>query len=175
MRTFFAASLFLAIAACGQAAAPSAADAQTQSPGALTDADRSAILNAIGLSAANAQGQVINECDELVTPQYMPAELGGDVGTAILFGIGGGPNMATCYGDGPLLHLMMRDGVGWRQVYTDRGGMLIILPTSTRGVHDIADGGPGFSFPVLQWNGRAYAHTNREIGDSELDGATFLP
>lgn len=173
MRMLLAASLFLA--ACGQAAAPSAADAQTQSAGAFTDADRNAILTAIGLRAANAQGQVMNECGELVTPQYLPAELGGDAGTAMLFAIGGGPNMASCYGDGSLLHLMVRDGAGWRDVYSDRGGMLIILPTSTRGVHDIADGGPGFSFPVLQWNGRAYAPANREIGDAQLDGATFLP
>lgn len=175
MRRLFAASLFLAIAACGQAAAPDAADAQTQNASAFTDADRAAILAAIGLSAANAQGQVMNECGELVTPQYLPAELGGDAGTAMLFAIGGGPNMASCYGDGSLLHLMVRDGAGWRDVYSDRGGMLIILPTSTQGVHDIADGGPGFSFPLWQWNGRVYAAANREIADSELNGATFLP
>jgi hypothetical protein len=164
-------SLFLALAACGQNG-PSTADAQPA--GAPSDSDRAAILGALNLTA-NAQGQVMNECGELSTPQFLPVELGADIGAATLFAISGGPNMATCYGDGPDLHLFVRDGAGWREVYSARGRMLIILPTSTRGVHDIADGGPGFSFPVWTWNGTAYAPANREVGDSALDGATFLP
>ena len=175
MRFFniISASLVLALAACGPAAGPGSADAQTAA-GELSAADRTAVLGALNLSA-NAQGQVMNECGELVTPQFVPAELGGDAGTGTLFAISGGPNMATCYGDGPDLHLFVRDGAGWREVYSARGRMLVILPTSTRGVRDLADGGPGFSFPVWVWNGTAYAPANRQIGDSELDGATFLP
>lgn len=159
-------SLWFALSAGGVAAASTA--------GEVTDADRAAILRALELTA-DGQGQVTNECGERVTPQFLPAKLGGAAGTGVLFAISGGPKAATCYGDGPDLHLFVRDGAAWREVYSARGRMLIILPTSTRGVHDIADGGPGFSFPVWTWDGRVYAPARREIADSELDGATFLP
>jgi hypothetical protein len=172
----FSASLLFALAACGQAAGPPDAGAQTNNAAGaeINGADRAAMLDALNLSA-NGQGQVTNECGERVTPQFLPAELGGSAGVATLFAIGGGPTTASCYGDGPDLHLFVRDGAGWREVYAARGRMLIILPTSTRGVRDIADGGPGFSFPVWTWNGTAYAPANREIGDSALEGATYLP
>jgi hypothetical protein len=103
------------------------------------------------------------------------AELGGAAGAAQLAAIGGGPSMAACYGDGPDLHLMLRDGAGFREIYSARGRVLVLLPSTTNGVHDIADGGPGFSFPLWQWNGSAYAQTDREVSDAEISGATYLP
>jgi hypothetical protein len=51
----------------------------------------------------------------------------------------------------------------------------VLLPSTTNGVHDIADGGPGFSFPLWQWNGSVYAQTGREVSDAEISGATYLP
>ena len=162
MRSFSAAAalLSLALAACGPPAV-------TPDARALTNADRAAILGALRLSA-NAQGQVLNECNELVTPQFLPAELGGGVGTAVLFAMSGGPTTASCYGDGPDLHLLVRESTGWREIYSARGRMLIILPTSTGGVRDIGDGGPGLSFPVWTWNGSRYAPAGREVSDAEL-------
>jgi len=143
---------------------------------AVADADRTAILGALRLSA-NAKGQVMNECGERVTPQFLPAELGGRVGTAVLFAMSGGPKLASCYGDGPQLHLLMHEAAGWREIYAARGRMLIILPTSTGGVRDIGDGGPGFSFPVWTWNGTRYAPAGRDISDADLSKlkATYLP
>jgi hypothetical protein len=150
----------------------------TQAPtaGSLTDADRAGILKTLGLKS-NPRGQVMNACDELVTPQYLAAELGGSIGTATLFAISGGPRMASCYGDGPDLHLMMRDGAAWREIYAARGRMLIILPTSTAGVRDLADGGPGSSFPVWTWNGKRYAAARRSISDAQLEklDVKYLP
>jgi hypothetical protein len=142
----------------------------------LTDADRAALLKTLGLKS-NPRGQVMNECGELSTPQFLPAELGGAAGTATLVAIAGGPNTATCYGDGPDLHLMTRSGAGWREIYAARGRMLIILPTSTAGVRDIADGGPGMSFPVWVWNGTRYAAARRSVSNAELEKikATYLP
>jgi hypothetical protein len=142
----------------------------------LTDADRAAILSALGLSA-NADGRVVNECGDPVVPSFLPAELGGSIGTATLFAIGGGPSLASCYGDGPGIHLFMRDGSSWREIYSARGRMLAILHTATGGVRDIADVGPGFSFPVWTWNGTHYAPANREISDAELAKleAAYLP
>lgn len=168
-----AALLSLALAACnGQGVA---AGAGTDSR-AFTEADQATILETLHLTA-NEQGQVMNECGDLTTPQFLPAELGGSAGTAILFAIGGGPSMAACYGDGPDLHLFMRDTAGWREIYSARGRMLIILSTTTGGVRDLADGGPGFSFPVWTWNGSRYAPAGREISDAELSNleAAYLP
>lgn len=161
--------LSLGFAACdGPAVVPGS--------GPLAESDRAAILEMLDLSAG-AQGQVVNECGELVTPQFLPAELGGPVGTAVLFAISGGQQMATCYGDGPDLHLMMREAAGWGEIYSARGRYLIILPTATGGVRDIADGGPGFSFPVWIWNGTRYAPAGREVSDTELSEmeATWVP
>ena len=58
-----------------------------------------------------------------------------------------------------------------------RGRTLTILPTSTAGVRDIADGGPGFSVPVWAWNGTRCAATRRTISDAQLEktDATYLP
>ena len=131
MKKFLAATaalLSLAFAACDRQVA--AADA-----GPLTDEDRAAIFGTLKLSA-DAKGRVMNECGELVTPQILPAELGG--GGAVLFAISGGPTTAGCYGDGPDLHLLMREAKGWREVYSARGRMLVILPTYTGGMRDIA-------------------------------------
>ena len=172
------AAIVLVLAACDRAAAPSDVGAQTAqtSPtgGALTDTDRAVILSALGLSQ-NAQGQVLNECGDWVTPTIVTAELGGAAGASQLVAIDGGPSMAACYGDGPDLHLMLRDGAGFREIYSARGRVLVLLPSTTNGVHDIADGGPGFSFPLWQWNGSAYAQTDREVSDAEISGATYLP
>ena len=144
--------------------------------GHLTEVDRAAILTTLNLKG-NPRGQVANECGELTTPQFLPADLGGTVGTATLFAMSGGPNTASCYGDGPDLHLMTRTATGWKEIYAARGRMLIVLPTSTGGVRDIADGSPGMSFPIWAWHGTRYAATRRSISDAELSKiqAKFLP
>ncbi|NJN40757.1 MAG: hypothetical protein HC807_08045 [Gammaproteobacteria bacterium] len=123
------------------------------------------------------RGLVMNECGDPVRPEFLPAELGGSVGTAILFAIGGGPTIATCYGDGPDLHLFMRETGGWREIYAARGEILAILPTTTAGVRDLAGGGPGFSFPVWSWDGSRYVFAGRDISDAELGALepTYLP
>lgn len=170
-------SVLLTLAACGQAAAPSDAGAQTNAATTdeVTAADRDAILAALHLRA-NTQGQVENECGERVTPQFIITDVGAGVGRAITFVIGGGPNMASCYGDGPLVILMRATGGSWREIYQNRrGGGIIILPTQHNGANDIADGGPGFSFPVWEWNGAAYVSANREVADSALGDARFVP
>lgn len=178
MRKFFAASLFLAIAACGQAAAPGAADAQTgaaaPSNSQVTPAERSAILTALN-HRANAQGQVENECGDWVAPQFVVAEVGAGPGRVVAFVIGGGPSMASCYGDGPLVTMLRQHNGAWSQIHQIRGGMAIVLPTQHNNGNDIADGGPGFSFPVHEWNGSTYIYANRQVSDSALNDARFIP
>lgn len=170
-----ATALLLGLGACGPAASPPAAvEEEAEALPAAGPADYPAILATLRLTA-DASGQIQNECGDRVTPQFLTAQLGGDAGDATLVAIPGGASMATCYGDGPDLHLFVRDGGAWREVYSARGRMLIILSTSTNGVRDLADGGPGFSFPVWTWNGRQYADANRSVADSALGDAQFLP
>lgn len=162
--------LVLAVVACGQAAnAP--AEAQ---PTALTDADTAAILAAMN-AAPNARGEVENECGEFITPKIEPVELGGPVGTAALLVMSGGPNTISCYGDGPGLTLFRRDGAAWSTIYSSRGAFLVVLPGSTNGARDLAEGGPGFEHPLYQWNGTEYAFV-RAIPEAEMsEGVTYLP
>lgn len=180
MRTIISATLLFALAACGQAAAPTdagaatAAEASAAGGAEVSDAEKSAILAALSLSA-NAQGLVQNECGDMVTPQFILTDLGAGVGRAVAFVIGGGPSAAACYGDGSMVQLMRHENGSWREIYQVRGGMMIILPTTHNNANDLADGGPGFSFPVWEWNGNEYAGAGREVADSALDGARFVP
>jgi hypothetical protein len=176
--TAISVSVVLALTACGQAAAPGAADAQTAGAAAnsseVSDAEKTAILTALQMQA-DAQGQVLNECGDMVTPQFLVADLGAGPGRVVAFVIGGGPSSASCYGDGPLVVLYRNADGAWREIYQNRGGGVIILPTQHNNANDLADGGPGFSFPVWEWNGSAYADANRSVADSALGDARFLP
>jgi hypothetical protein len=172
------ASLFFALAACGQAAAPTEADAQTAAAtaqsGEATAAERAAIITALHLRA-NASGQVQNACEEMVTPQFNVADVGSGPGRVIAFTIGGGPNMLTCYGDGALTIFMRQNNGAWGEIWRGQPGGAIILSTQHNNGNDIATGGPGFSFPVSQWNGTTYVNANRTVADSALGDAHFLP
>lgn len=172
------ASLFLALAACGQAAAPSEADAQTAGAtaqnGEVTPAERAAILAALSMRA-NGGGQVQNACEEMVSPQFTVADLGSGPGRVIAFTIGGGPNMASCYGDGSLTILMRQNNGAWGEIWQGQPGGAIVLSTQHNNGNDIATGGPGFSFPVSQWNGTSYVNANRIVADSALNDARFIP
>lgn len=177
MRTLLTAIAAFVLVACGQAATPNEADAQTSAAvttGDVSAAERTAILAALQMRA-NAQGRVENECGDVVTPEFRPLDLGSGVGRAVAFIIGGGPSAAACYGDGPLIVVYRNVGGAWREIYMLRGGVMVILSTQHRGANDIANGGPGFSFPVLEWNGNAYAPANREVSDSAMGDARFVP
>jgi hypothetical protein len=172
------ASLIFALAACGQAAAPNEADAQTAGATAqssdVTAAERTAIFAALNMRA-DAQGRVLNACDERVTPQFTVADIGSGPGRVVAFSIGGGPNMLTCYGDGSLTIFMRNNNGAWGEIWQGSPGGAIILSTQHNGGNDIATGGPGFSFPVSHWNGTTYASANRNVADSELSDARFIP
>lgn len=171
------ASLLFALAACGEAAAPTEADAQTASAthGAeITSAERTAILAASNMQA-NAQGLIENECGEAVTPQFLLADLGPGPGRVIAFIMVGGPNTISCYGDGPLVTLMRENNGAWAEIYSNRGGPAIVLTAQHNNGNDLADGGPGFTFPVWQWDGSTYSNANRTVADSALGDARYIP
>lgn len=175
MRIYAIAAAFCVLAACGQAAAPGNAEAQPAAQGAsLTSADRTAMLTAMG-ARADARGQVTNACDEKVTPQFVGVELGGAIGTATLAIIPGGPNTATCYGDGPGdMHLFRCNGAAFAEIHSLSGAFLVVLSTSHAGVRDIADGGPGMSHPLYWWNGTTYAQ-HGTIADGAMGDAQMYP
>jgi hypothetical protein len=148
-------------------------DARAQNA-ALTDADTAAILAAMNLTP-NARGEVENECGEFITPKIEAVELGGPVGTAALLAMSGGPNTASCYGDGPGLTLFRRDGAAWSMIYSSRGAMLVVLPGSTNGARDLVEGGPGFEHPLYQWNGAEYAFVRSIADDAIGENVIYLP
>lgn len=175
-----------AIAACGQpatpganeaAAAPSegaAAPAAAADATAITQADKTAILTVLS-AHPDARGQVINACEEKVTPSFHPVDLGGAVGVAILAIIPGGPNTLTCYGDGPGdMHVMRRTGAGFTDIYPMSGAYLVVLPSTHHGVRDIVEGGPGFSHPLAWWNGSAY-EPHGQISDQGSSAGAIYP
>lgn len=178
MRHALASFAIFALAACGPAAAPSDAGAQTQAAPAaaaeLSAADRAAIMRTLNLSA-DARGQVENECGERVAPQFLQIDLGGAVGQAALLAMGSGPNLATCYGDGPGLTLLKREGANWRAIYSSRGGFMAVMQSRSRGVADIAFAGPGFEHPLHVWNGTTYVPAGRSVADAQLENARILP
>ena len=164
--------LHLIAAIAGLAWAASASAQPTSPP--ISVAEQATILHAMQLTP-DARGRVVNACEDKVSPQYLRADLGGAVGMAVLVIVPGGPNSATCYGDAPGdMQLMKREGASWRAIFTG-AGYIAILPTLHGGVHDIALGGPGFSFPVYQWNGRAYDIAPRKISDTEFGRYPSLP
>lgn len=167
-------SIFFALAACGQAAAPGEAEAQPAASAELTASDRAAILRSQNLTA-DARGQVENECGEKVTPGFEHVDLGGQVGAATLLVMTGGPNSASCYGDGPGLTLLRRDGAAWRAIYSSRGAMLVVMPARGNNARDLVEGGPGFEHALFRWNGAEYAHAG-SVGDGQFgEGAIYLP
>ncbi|MET0544889.1 MAG: hypothetical protein ABWZ40_01135 [Caulobacterales bacterium] len=167
------------LAACGQPAVDNSGAAEVeaapnQASATLSADEQKAVFTAIGL-AADAKGQVENECGEKVTPQILSADFGGPVGVAQIVIVPGGPNTITCYGDGPgLLTIVQRQGSAFKGIFTDRGG-ISILPSTHQGAHDISVGGPGFSFPVFSWNGAEYAPANKTISDTEFAKGQMLP
>jgi hypothetical protein len=125
---------------------------------------------------ADGKNQVKNECDEMITPQLLPVDLGPKVGRSLLLVMSGGPNFASCYGDGPGLTLFRNASGTWKQIYSSRGGFLVIMKDAHNGAPDIVFGGPGFSHPVYEWNGTSYEPAKREVPDERLaDAATTLP
>jgi len=178
MRTFnrISALLVLALQAYGQLAITGAAQAESTTAAApeTSPADRASILRSMKI-VTDSRGQVENDCGERVTPRFLPADMGGAVGTAVLFVMDGGPNTASCYGDGPGLLLLMREGTGWREIYSSRGGYMAILKTMHGGVRDIAFAGPGFQHPLWTWNGARFALSKGTVSDAQTSSATILP
>jgi hypothetical protein len=132
----------------------------------LSEEEHAAAIAALNMPAAEA-GQVVNACDEAVTPDVYAAELGGAVGRAFLVVVGGGPTTASCYGDTGMQFFLFKQGdTGLKLILSDFGHFAV-MNTEHLGVKDISIGGPGFAFPVLEWNGQTFV-PSRTIKEGEF-------
>ncbi|MEX0644599.1 MAG: hypothetical protein WD076_04770 [Parvularculaceae bacterium] len=177
-----------ALAGCGQSADTNAEEGAINSPAhaeappesqqparlaetapassSITDIERAAAIAALNMPAGEA-GQVINSCDEAVTPEVFAADLGGAVGRAFLVVVGGGPMTAACYGDTGMQFYLFNEGEAGLHLVLSDFGHFAVMDTEHFGVRDVAIGGPGFEFPVLEWNGEGFV-PSRTIKDVEF-------
>lgn len=136
--------------------------------------EQAAMIESLGL-VLDPTGHVVNDCREAVLPQFLPVPAGGKSALTLVV-IPGGTGTAACYGDGPDLHLMLHEGTTFREVFALRGGALILLTSKTKGLRDIAEGGPGASYPLWRWDGAAYVQTGGSVSDGPATkGALILP
>jgi hypothetical protein len=122
-------------------------------------AEQAAIFTAAGFK--KMRGAWRTDCDQPGQGSYEPGaietfrDLNGDGRPEAVVTEGSG----FCYGNtGTGFWLLTRQPSGrWTKLY-DSPGIAEFLPT--RGANkmpDLSVGGPGFCFPVLRWNGKAYA------------------
>lgn len=148
------------------ASGEASAEEATTELAAVSDEERMLAIASLGLDH-DPDGRAINDCGEAVTPDVHAIDMGGDVGRALLIVMKGGPTTAACYGDtGMKFFLVKQDGENFKTVASDTGHFAP-LESETSGVRDFAVGGPGFEFPVYEWNGRTFVSL-RKISDADL-------
>ena len=126
---------------------------------AVPAAEQAAIFSAAGFKRHGASWKT-GYCNGMETESYEPGaietytDLNGDSRPEAIVTEGG----AICYGNtGTHFWLLSKEANGrWRLLH-DSLGIAEFLPT--RGMNkmpDLSVDGPGFCFPVLRWNGKAY-------------------
>jgi hypothetical protein len=132
-------------------ARPAAAAPPAPAP-AGTPADRAAAFRAAGYVATRGRYLACDKSQEL---EIEIRDLNGDGRPDAVITDSG----LECFGNtGTGFALVTKDAAGtWRKLYNNQG-----IPNfqTTRGVGgwpDIVNGGPGFCFPVMRWNGSDYA------------------
>jgi len=127
-------------------------------------ADEAAIFKAAGFT--RAAGKWHTDCDQPDSGSYDPGQietyrdLNGDGRPEALVTERG----SFCYGNtGTGFWLLSKQINGsWKTLYHSQG-IAIFLPTrGVAKVPDISIGGPGFCFPVVRWNGKAFVQNRLE-------------
>ena len=147
--------------------APAAATLAQQAPD-ITRADRIAILKAAGASP-RGDGWVICADDPDTSGAVIQdvRDLNGD-----------GRLEAVVIEDGTFCHgaagtgyqlLGRQDDGGWKRIDGNSGVPEFLEQKGEGGWPDISVGGPGFCFPVLRWNGKAYAFDRHEYEGEPCD------
>jgi hypothetical protein len=146
MKLQFMLAVPLALLAGATVAAPS-----------LSAADQAAAFRAAGFKPHGKQWRA---CDD-PTASYVPGaiqevrDLNGDGRPEAILTEGG----SYCYGNtGAGYSLVSQQADGrWRLITQGTGMLNVVAGKGAGGWPDIEIGGPGFCFPVVRWNGRAYA------------------
>lgn len=124
--------------------------------------------------AVNADGSFTNDCGDRVTASVRTVEWGPG-GDSVVAVIPAGSNMPACYGDGPGLVTIWSTDKTQRQPWITHRGYVSLLPGSGKGTAQAALGGPGQSFPVMQWNGSAFESAGRAADEREFGTGLVLP
>jgi hypothetical protein len=128
-------------------------------PPRLPPAEQAAIFKAAGFKLV--RGHWDSGCHDATSgAPYEPGaietvrDLNGDGRLEAVVTEGG----TFCYGNtGTAFWLLSKQANGAWALLTNATGMAEFLPTKgVGGWPDLSVGGPGFCFPVLRWNGRAY-------------------
>lgn len=130
----------------------------------LPSADKPAAMKAAGLRLSVGQWKS-GDCDGMEGASYTPgavesvSDLNGDGQPEAVITEGG-----ACFGqNGTHFWLVSKqaDG-GWRLIHQETGVAIFLKTKGAGGWPDLEVGGAGFCFPVLRWNGRAYANHRRQ-------------
>jgi len=126
--------------------------------------EQAAIFTAAGFK--RSQGQWRTDCYQPDQGQYGPGsidtyrDLNGDGRPEALVIEGS----EYCYGNtGVGFWLMSKQANGrWAKLYQSPGMAEFLKTRGANGMPDIVVGGPGFCFPVVRWNGKAYVQNRFE-------------
>ena len=150
------------------AACSPASFAKAEASTGVTAADRTAAMRAAGFVSKGGRwlgGE--GNCEAAIEPADI-RDLNGDGRQEIIITETG----TFCYGNtGQGFYVMEQTGGGWRTLFQSQGVPEFLPTKGAGGWPDIVLGGPGFCFPVVRFNGKAYAnHRQKE----EQPGACAL-
>jgi hypothetical protein len=117
-----------------------------------TAADRAAAFRAAGVTAT--RGRYL-ACDTSQEQEIEIRDLNGDGRPdAVITDFG-----SYCYGNtGQGFTIVTKDATGaWRLLHQNQGIPDFLNTRGIGGWPDVVNGGPGFCFPVMRWNGKDYA------------------
>ena len=113
-------------------------------------------------------------CDDPGTASYLPgqieqiADLNGDGAPEAVIT----ESSAYCFGAaGTGYYLVSSDSAGkWRLIDSGEGFATFLKTRGADNWPDLEVGGPGFCFPVLRWDGKAYVPNRREYEGKPCSG-----
>lgn len=122
-------------------------------------ADKAAIFTAAGFIHHRADWRT-KDCEGMEGASYTPGvideyrDLNGDGRPEAVVSEGSG----ICYGNtGTHFWLLSKQASGaWKLIYSETAVPEFLKTKGVGGWPDLLLGGPGFCFPVVRWNGKAY-------------------
>lgn len=165
-------SLLLAISVCGGAASaadPTAGWKLSMTFAQLAPAQRDQIFVAAGFKRSGGKWRGCDGASEVfLDDSWLDGgavrDLNGDGRPEVLVGDSG----TACYGmTGQGYVMLTPTAAGWKRVDEGPGIPHFLTTRGVGGWQDMEVGGPGFCFPVMRWNGKAYAlHRHQYEGKS---------